>query len=114
VKRRLCSAILTLEAVVLGLTTPVLISVESVDTARALWIGLGLTVACVLAAGMLRRPWAYGLGWAIQVAAIALGPLVSAMYVLGAIFAVLWFTAVRLGETIDRDRAAAEEATGDA
>ena len=34
--------------------------------------------------------------------------------VLGAIFAVLWFTAVRLGETIDRDRAAAEEATGDA
>ena len=40
---RLCSAILLLEAIVLGLSTPVLISVASVDTGRALWIGLGLT-----------------------------------------------------------------------
>jgi len=106
-QRRLCSAILTLEAVVLGLTTPVLISVESVDTSTALWIGLGLTVACLLAAGMLRSPWGYRLGWAIQVAAVALGTVITAMYVLGSIFLLLWFTAVRLGRMIDTDRAAA-------
>jgi hypothetical protein len=105
-QRRLCAAILLLEAVVLGLSTPVLISVESVDTGRALWIGLGLTVACLLAAGMLRRSWAYWLGWAIQVAAIALGFEVGAMFALGAVFLVLWLTAFRLGRTIDRDRAA--------
>ncbi|MCW2755720.1 MAG: hypothetical protein JWQ32_3131 [Marmoricola sp.] len=106
-QRRLCSAILFLEAIVLGLSTPVLISVESVDRAQALWIGIGLTAACLLTAGLLRQRWAYGLGWAIQLAAIALGVLVVPMYVLGTIFLVLWITAVRLGRTIDTDKAAA-------
>jgi len=105
-QRRLCSAILLLEAIVLGLATPVLISVESVDTGRALWVGLGLTVACLVTAGLLRFGWAYYLGWAVQVAAIALGLEITAMVVLGAIFLLLWITAVRLGRTIDRDRAA--------
>ncbi|MFL6155573.1 MAG: DUF4233 domain-containing protein [Marmoricola sp.] len=103
-RKRLCSAILFLQAIVLGLSTPVLISVESVDKARSLWIGLGLTVACLLVAGLLRMRWAYALGWAIQVAAIALGTLAPAMYVLGTIFGVLWLTAYRLGTTIDRDK----------
>jgi len=107
-QRRLCAAILLLEAVVVGLSTPVLISVESVDTARALWSGLGLCVACLLTAGLLRRRWAYALGWAIQVGALALGFQVAAMFALGAIFGLLWLTAVRLGATIDRDRAVAE------
>jgi cyanate permease len=98
-QRRLCSAILLLEAIVLGLSTPVLISVESVDTARALWIGLGLTVACLVTAGLLRRTWAYPVGWAIQGAAVVLGFEIGAMFALG------------LGRTIDRDRAAA--ASGD-
>jgi hypothetical protein len=106
-QRRLCSAILLLEAIVLGLSTPVLISVESIDRGRALWIGIGLSVACLVTAGLLRQRWAYGLGWVIQVAAIALGVLVGPMYVLGAIFLVLWITAVRLGRTIDTDKAAA-------
>ena len=57
-QRRLCAAILLLEAVVLGLSTPVMISVESVDTSRALWIGLGLTVACLVVSGLLRLRWA--------------------------------------------------------
>jgi hypothetical protein len=105
-QRRLCSAILLLEAIVLGLSTPVLISVESVDTARALWIGLGLTVACVVTTGLLRHPWAYYLGWAIQLAAVLLGFEVTAMFALGLIFLALWVTAVRLGRMIDRDRSA--------
>jgi hypothetical protein len=111
-QRRLCQAILALEAVVLGLSTPVLISVESVDTARALWIGLGLTAACLVTAGLLRRPWAYYLGWAIQLAALALGFEIAAMFALGAIFLVLWLTAVRLGRTIDQDREAVVSADG--
>ena len=107
-QRRLCATILLLEAVVLGLSTPVLISVESVDTARALWVGLGLTAACLVAAGLLRRSWGYWLGWAVQAAAVLLGFEVAAMFALGAIFLALWITAVRLGRLIDRDRAAAE------
>jgi hypothetical protein len=111
-QRRLCAAILTLEAIALGLSTPVLISVAGVSTATGLLIGLGLAVACVLVAGMLRRPWAYAVGWAIQVAAIALGVVVHSMFVLGAIFLALWATAYFLGRKIEVERAEWER-TGD-
>lgn len=100
-RRRLCAAVLTLEAVVLGLTTPVLISVQEVDTATALWIGLGLAVVSLVTAGMLRRDWAYGLGWLVQLAAIALGIEITAMFVLGAVFLSLYWAAFVLGTRID-------------
>ena len=106
-KRRLCSAILSLQAIVLGLTTPVLVQGDDLSTTQALVIGLGLAVACILVAGMLRKAWAYYVGWAIQVGALALGLFTPVMIVLGVVFGVLWFTAVRLGDTIDRDKAAA-------
>ena len=104
--RRLCSAILFLEAIALGLSTPVLISVADMDTATALWIGLGLCVACLVVAGLLRMPWAYALGWAIQVAAVAVGVAVATMFFVGGIFLLLWATAYLLGRRIDGDRAA--------
>jgi hypothetical protein len=104
-QRRLCAAILSLEAIAFGLSTPVLISIAGVSTATGLWIGLGLTVACLLVAGLLRFPWAYSLGWAIQVAALALGFEVTTMFVLGAVFLALWATAWFLGRKIERERA---------
>ena len=107
-QRSMCAAILTLQAVVLGLTTPVLISVASVTVGTALWVGLGLTVACIVTAGMLRRPWAYYLGWAIQVASLALGFVIPMMFFLGAIFTALWAGAYFLGAKVDRERAERE------
>jgi len=106
-RRGMCAAVLSLEAITLGLTTPVMISVAGVDTATALWIGLGLAVACLLLAGMLRREWAYSLGWVIQGAAIGLGVIIPMMFVLGGIFALLWGSAYFLGIKIERERAAA-------
>lgn len=106
-RRGMCAAVLSLEAIALGLTIPVMISVSDVSAGTALAIGLGLLVACVLVAGLLRRPWAYALGWAIQVAAVALGVVVGIMFVLGGIFALLWGMADLLGRRIDRERAAA-------
>lgn len=103
----MCAGILTLEAIALGLTTPVLITLTDLSTATALCIGLGLAIACIVAAGLLRAEWAYGLGWAIQVAAIALGFLVPAMFFLGGIFALLWGSAYFLGRKIERERAEA-------
>lgn len=104
-QRRLCAAILSLEAIAFGLSTPVLISIAGLETATALWIGLGLAVSCLLVAGLLRFPWAYWLGWALQVAAIALGFLLTAMFVLGVIFLALWATAWFLGRKIEIERA---------
>jgi hypothetical protein len=105
-QRRLCAAILSLEAIVLGLSTLVLLPLTPVSTGTALGIGLGLLLACVLTAGLLRFRWAYALGWLVQVAAVALGVVVTAMFVLGAIFLALWATAYLMGAKIERERAA--------
>jgi hypothetical protein len=106
---------LTLEAVVLALSVPVMISVEDVDTGLALGLGLGLAALCVLTAGLLRRPWAFGIGHAAQGGAIALGFVVPIMFAVGAMFAALWATAYLVGRRIEADRArwAAEGAGSD-
>jgi hypothetical protein len=103
----MCAAVLCLEAITIGLSTPVMISVSDVATGTAIATGLGLALACLLLAGMLRAEWAYALGWLVQVAAIALGLLVPLMFFLGAVFAALWATAYFLGRKIERERAAA-------
>ena len=107
-QRSMAATMLALEAIVLGLTTPVMISVAGVPVATALVVGLGLTAACIVVAGMLRHSWAYAVGWAIQVAAVALGVVVPVMFVLGGVFLALWAGAVLLGARIDRERAERE------
>jgi hypothetical protein len=103
----MCAAILSLEAIVLALTTPVMTNLAGVPWRTAFAVGLGLCVACLLLAGLLRWEAAYAAGWLIQVAAIALGFVVTMMFVLGAIFALLWGTAYFLGRKIERERAEA-------
>ncbi|MFT4189776.1 MAG: DUF4233 domain-containing protein [Aeromicrobium sp.] len=104
-RARLCAAMLCFEAILLGLSTPVMITVEGVDKTLALWLGIGLCVACVVVAGVVRKPWGMWLGHALQVAAIALGLLAPAMFFVGGLFGALWLGAFFLGGTIDEDRA---------
>ena len=114
-KRAMCAAMLTLEAVVLALSVPVMISVEDVDTGLAVGLGIGLAVLCVVTAGLLSRSWAYVVGHALQMGAISLGFVVPAMFLVGAMFAALWALAFLVGRRIEADRArwAAEEADSD-
>jgi hypothetical protein len=106
-RRGMCAAVLSLEAIALGLTTPVLITIADVPAGTALAVGLGLAALCLLLAGMLRRPWAYAVGWLVQVAAVGLGFVIPMMFVLGGVFAALWGTADWLGRKIERERAEA-------
>ncbi len=111
-QRRLCAAILLLEAIAFGLSTPVLISVADVGTVPSLGIGLGLMLGCLLVAGTLRFAWGFWAGWALQVAAIAVGFVVPTMFFLGAVFLALWATAYFLGRRIEVERRA-WESTGE-
>lgn len=106
-RRGMCAAVLSLEAITLGLTTPVLITIADVEPGTAVAVGVGLAVVCVVLAGMLRAEWAYALGWAVQVAAVALGFVIPAMFLLGGVFALLWAAAYLLGRRIEQERAAA-------
>jgi hypothetical protein len=100
-RQTMCASVLGFECIVLGLMTPVLITVEDVPKAVSLVIGLGLAVSAVLTAGLLRHEWAYYAGFAIQVAALAVGIVIPTMIVLGVIFGALWTTAYVLGKKID-------------
>lgn len=106
-RRGMCAAVLSLEGITIGLTIPVMISVAGVAAPTALGVGLGLMVACILLAGLLRAEWAYLGGWVLQAAAIGLGLVVPMMFLLGGIFALLWGAAYFLGRSIERERAAA-------
>ncbi|MEU6138012.1 DUF4233 domain-containing protein [Nocardioides sp. NPDC047086] len=109
-RRGMCAAIVSMEGLAVALAAPVMISIGGVSAGLALPLGLGFFVACIVVAGMLRRPWAYWVGWALQVVAIAMGFLISIMFVVGVIFAVLWGMADILGRKIESERAAAFEA----
>ena len=113
--RGMCAAMLTLEAIILALAVPVMISVEDVSKPLALTAGLGLALACILTAGSLRRPQAYVVGHVLQLGAIALGFLVPVMFFVGGMFAALWFGAFFLGRKIEDDKArwAREAAQGE-
>ncbi|MCL8026479.1 DUF4233 domain-containing protein [Nocardioides bruguierae] len=106
-RRGLCSAILALEGIALGLTTPVLITLTDVPTGASLGLGLGLALVSILLTGFLRYQWAYTVGWLVQVLAVAMGLLITPMFFLGGVFAALWATAIWLSNKIDRERAEA-------
>lgn len=111
-RRGMCAAVLALEGIVVGLSTPVMITLTDVSLGTALAAGLGPAAACLLLAGMLRSEPAYAGGWVVQIVTIALGFLVPVMFFLGGIFALLWGGAYFLGRRIERDRAAAYAAYG--
>ncbi|UJH70717.1 DUF4233 domain-containing protein [Ornithinimicrobium sp. INDO-MA30-4] len=83
-----------------------------------LWGGIGFAVACVLASGLLRKPYGLMVGWLIQLATFASALILPAMVWVGVIFGGLWWLSVVQGHRIDRIRvewaaqAASEEENG--
>ena len=112
-RRTLAAATVSLEAFVVFFAGLVAKDLSTLSSSAALGIFGGLAVACLLTAGVLRRPWGYGFGWLVQAAAIGTGFWVPLMFFLGALFAVLWFVALRLGARIERERAAYAAGTAD-
>jgi hypothetical protein len=98
--RRLCATVLVFEAIVIGLAIPVAITIEHEPHTAAGVAGGVLAAVAVLLAAVVGRPgqrWALAAGSLLQVAVIAAGLVVPAMFVLGAIFAALWAAAIWLG-----------------
>src|SRR5689334_3850795 len=98
--RRLCATVLIFEAIVIGLAIPVAITIEHEPHAAAGVAGGVLAAIAVVLAAVAGRPgqgWALAAGSVLQVAVIAAGIVVPAMFVLGAIFAALWAVAIWLG-----------------
>ena len=107
---RIAATVLCIEAIVIALAIPVASTLADVETSTAVIVGLALAVACVVVAALLRRGrFAYYAGSVLQLAAVSLGLVVPAMFLLGAIFAVLWFLALFLGGKVEAAEAARRE-----
>ena len=102
--RRLCGTVLAMEAVIALLTiVPAKVLGHTSGGMAAAVCGAVALVAIVLSGYVGKRPWALYAGSVFQLAVIACGILLPTMYVLGAIFAALWFTGIWLARKWERE-----------
>lgn len=102
-------SILLFEFILFGLAVPVMILISGVPGLTAGLSGGAAALLALAAAGLLRRPLGYPLGWLTQLAGLALGVLTSPMFIVGGLFAGLWVVSFVLGKRLDeqgRPRAA--------
>ena len=102
--RVLGSTVLVFEAIVVLLAIPIAINVSDANATFALVIGIALAGLLILTVGAITKPIAVPIGWILQVLVIAAGIVVPTMFLVGGIFALLWFYAVRNGQRVDRAR----------
>ena len=102
-KRRLAGSVLIFEAIVIILAIPVAINVAGVDPAPAIIGGVGLAVAAILVAARVERPGGVIAGWIVQALVLASAFIIPIMALLGAIFAALWYGALRLAAITEQD-----------
>jgi hypothetical protein len=103
VLRRLLSSVLVFEAIILVLAVPVAVTIEHLHHGVAFGVGGGLAVIAILLAGVIgRRRWAQAAGTVLQFVILAAGVEVPALYVLGVVFCVLWFTGIYLADKLEQ------------
>ena len=81
-----------------------LIAMNSSDTWE-LAAGALLAILLLLAPGLLKRKSGWVIGSVLQIPLIAYGVVVTMMYFLGGIFALLWITAIVVGRAGEAARA---------
>jgi Protein of unknown function (DUF4233) len=101
--KRLLVTVLSMEAVVLLLAIVPAKTLGHASAGTAAAVGGGLAVLALLLCRFVGRGKA-GLyaGSVFQALVIAAGVMISAMYILGVIFAALWFTGIWLGRKWER------------
>lgn len=103
--RVLGSTVLVLEAILVLLAIPIAINNADINSTLSLTVGLLLALMFFLTVGVITKPYAVGIGWVLQGLVILSGFVVPTMFIIGALFALLWFFAVRNGQRVDQLRA---------
>ncbi|MEU1519558.1 DUF4233 domain-containing protein [Streptomyces sp. NPDC005811] len=103
--RTLCSSTLIGEFFIIGFAG--LVAMKEPDLSMTtVWTVCGIAMfLSVLLCAMVTRPGGVALGWALQIALVASGFFVPMMFVIGVLFAGLWWTSVHYGRKVDEARA---------
>ncbi|HYP46361.1 MAG TPA: DUF4233 domain-containing protein [Propionibacteriaceae bacterium] len=99
--RSVLMTLLFFEIVVFGLAVPVMIFQSEVSTGAAVAYGSAAALLALAGALLIRRPVGYLVGWVAQVAGVALGLVISAMFAIGGLFLALWVITFVLGKKLD-------------
>ncbi|MFF8815093.1 DUF4233 domain-containing protein [Streptomyces pactum] len=103
--RTLCASTLIGELLVIGFAGLVAMRTSDLATGTVWAVSGTAMVLCLLLCGMINRPGAVQVGWALQIALILSGLVVPMMYFLGVVFAGLWWASVHFGRKVDEARA---------
>jgi Protein of unknown function (DUF4233) len=114
--RRLCGTVLIMEAVVVLLAIVPSMRLQHLSGSTAGAVGGAIAVVAIVLSGLVGRPrmgWVLHAGSVFQLLVIASGVFVPAMYVLGVIFTLLWFTGIWLARKVEREQRAREAAASE-
>lgn len=89
-RENLASIVLGFEAIVMFLGSLAIFGLQALPAPLALWGGGLLCVIILLAAALVRYQVGIILGWVVQFLVLSTGIFVSAMFVVGALFAAMW------------------------
>ncbi|PRX47274.1 uncharacterized protein DUF4233 [Prauserella shujinwangii] len=81
---------LVIEAIVVALALPVVAQLGDGITSLQGWLVMGIAVALVGCCGLLRRPWAMGVVYALHAALIAFLFWLPSVGVVGLLFLAVW------------------------
>jgi hypothetical protein len=104
VTESLLSIVLLLDAVLVFFVTLTVFGLKALPAGPAFAGGAVFAVLLLATATVLRYRWGLWLGWVLQVALLATGLLLPAMYVVAALFIAMWVYCYIRGTQIDRDK----------
>ncbi|HYI32654.1 MAG TPA: DUF4233 domain-containing protein [Glaciibacter sp.] len=104
VKRSLASIVLGFETIVVFLAALVFYGLGSLPPVVALGGGAALVAVFIATIVLLRFPWAYVIGWILQILLVATGFLNPVMFVIGGLFAGMWVYSMVTGTRIDKQK----------
>jgi hypothetical protein len=104
VTESLLSIVLLLDAVLVFFVTLTVFGLKALPAGPAFAGGAVFAVLLLATATVLRFRWGMWLGWALQVALLATGLLLPAMYAVAALFIAMWVYCFIRGRQIDRDK----------
>jgi len=105
VTESLLSIVLSLEAFLIFFVTLVVYGLDQLDPVTTFAGGAIFIVLLALTGGVLRFPAGVWFGWVLQVAILATGFFVPAMFGIGAVFVALWTFCFIRGRQIDSQKA---------
>ncbi len=107
------SIVLGFEVIVVFLAALVAFGLRALPPVTAFVGGGVLIVIMLVTLGLLRYRWGFAVGWVVEIAIVATGFVLQAMFVVGGFFALLWVYCMIQGARIDREKAAALRAQPD-